>query len=727
MRRIALGLLLAAASGAPAQNGSAVPSAPRPKADAIFTHGNIYTGVVDATAAFGANPRGEAMAVAGDRILAVGTRDQVMKWKGPETNVVDLGGHFVMPGFNDAHLHLASAGLEKTNVDLAGVKTLDEFRERILAQVEKAAPGEWILGAGWDETLWPAKVPPTRWDLDEVSSSHPVFVRRVDGHIGVANTRALQLASINVASRDPEGGKIDRDEAGTPNGILRETANDAVQAVIPKPTHNQRRQAIELALADLASHGITSAQDNSAWADFQIYEELEREGKLTARISEWLPFDDSIQDLDRKRNSHPASDNMLHTGMLKGFMDGSLGSKTAALLEPYADDPKNSGLPQYEAAKLNAMTKERVLAGYQIGFHAIGDKGVEMALDAFAEAEKAAKAGNVKAADGGSDYRLRIEHAQVTTPLQISRFKELKVIASMQPSHLLTDMSWAEARLGPKRAEFSYAWGEFLRRGVALAFGTDYPTEPVAPFRGIYAALTRTSVDGRKSYYPAQKLNIEQTIAAYTTGAAFAEFAEKQKGKLEPGMLADFVVLDQDITATPPLKILATKVLRTVVGGRTVYEAKWESGIRPARALQATSLRVEETENQVCDATLTRRFDHPMERAGTGIPDRGSAGDCPGAGLPSRSDVSHRLSTSGAWAADWDFRAARWRAGGQFRTMETGSGRGAEAVGDFQHFEFWSLGGAAGHCRLYGIVSGAADAETVALASCPRELHCLPT
>ena len=574
MTRIAPILLLAVASGVAAQSGASAPSTQKPKADLIFTHGNVYTGVVDVAASLGAGKRSEALAVLGDRILAVGTRDEIMKLKGPETKIVDLEGHFVMPGFNDAHMHLASAGLEKMNVDLVGVKTLDEFRDRILAKAEKAEPGEWIVGEGWDETLWPVKVLPTRWDVDEVSGSHPVFLRRVDGHIAVANTRALQLASITVATRDPDGGKIDRDEGGTPTGILREKAQDAVDAVIPKPTHDKRRQAIELALADLASHGITSAQDYSQWEDFQIYEELEREGKLTARISEWLPFDDSIEELNKKRDSHPTSDTMLHTGMLKGFMDGSLGSKTAALLDPYSDDQKNSGLPQYEVAKLNAMTRERVLAGYQIGFHAIGDKGVQMALDAFAEAEKAAKEANVKAADGGADYRLRVEHAQVTTPQQIQRFKDLKVIASMQPSHLLTDMNWAESRLGPKRAEHSYAWAEFLRRGVTLAFGTDYPVEPVTPFRGIYSALTRMSEDGKKSYYPAQKLNIEQAIAAYTTGAAFAEFAEKQKGKLEPGMLADFVVLDQDITAALPAKILETKVLRTVVGGKTVYEAK---------------------------------------------------------------------------------------------------------------------------------------------------------
>ena len=574
-KRIAPILLLALASGGLAQSGvstqSAQPSAQKPKADLIFTHGNIYTGAVDVTASLGAGKRAEALAVLGDRILAVGARDEIMKLKGPDTKIVDLNGRFVMPGFNDAHMHLASAGLEKMNVNLVGAKTLDEFRDRLRAKVEAAGPAEWVVGEGWDETLWPVKVLPTRWDLDEVSGNHPVYLERVDGHIGVANTRALQLASVTVASRDPDGGKIDRDDSGTPNGILREKAQEAVQAVIPKPTHEKRQQAIELALADMASQGITSAQDYSQWEDFQVYEELEHDGKLTARISEWLTFDDSIEDLNKKRNSHPASDNLLHTGMLKGFMDGSLGSKTAALLEPYSDDPKNSGLPQYEAAKLNAMTKERVLAGYQIGFHAIGDKGVQMPLDAFAEAEKAAKDGKVKAVDGGNDYRLRIEHAQVTTPQQILRFKELKVIASMQPNHLLTDMNWAESRLGPKRAEHSYAWAEFLRRGVVLAFGTDYPVEPVTPFRGLYAALTRMSEDGRKSYYPAQKLNSEQAIAAYTTGAAFAEFAEKQKGKLEPGMLADFVVLDQDITAALPPKIVTTKVLRTVVGGKTVY------------------------------------------------------------------------------------------------------------------------------------------------------------
>jgi len=546
---------------------------PSPKADVIFIHGNIYTGVSD-TSALAAGRRAEAIAVRGDRILAVGDTNDILKLKGPGTQVIDLGGHFVMPGFNDAHLHLASAGFEKLSLNLVGVKDIEEFRGRIRARAEKSAPGEWIVGGGWDHTLWPVKELPTRWDVDEVAGQHPVFLQRVDGHIAVANTRALQLASITLASKDPAGGQIDRDASGQPTGILRETARDAVSAVIPKSTHDQRRQAIEAALVDLRRWGVTSAQDNSTWNDFQMYEELEREGKLTARISEWLAFDDPLATLQAHRAAHARSDSMLHTGMLKGFMDGSLGSHTAALLDPYADDPKNSGLPQYDQAKLTQMAKERIDAGFQMGFHAIGDKGVQMALDAFAAAEKEARDKKIDAANGGQDFRLRIEHAQVTTPAQVAKFKELKVIASMQPNHLLTDMNWAKDRLGERRAAHSYAWAEFLKHGVTLAFGTDYPVEPVTPFRGLYAALTRKSENGKKEYFPEQKLTIEQAIAAYTTGSAFAEFSEKDKGTLAGGNLADFAVLDRDITAVPAEKVLSTKVLRTVLGGKTVYEAK---------------------------------------------------------------------------------------------------------------------------------------------------------
>ena len=554
--------------------------APLPKADALFLHGNIYTGVTG-TSSFHEVERVQAMAIKGDRILAVGKDEDIEKYKGQATTVVDLQGHFVVPGFNDAHLHLTDAGFKRLTVDLTGVQSEQDFRERLRNRMETAEPGEWITGSGWDETLWPTKELPTRLDIDEVTSDHPVYLERIDGHVAVANTLALKMAHVSLASKDPEGGEIGRDINGQPNGVLRETARELVTSIIPPPVPEQRRKAVEAALQDIARSGITSVQDYSEggdadanWQDFKLFEQLEKEGKLTVRISEWLPFDLPVQVLIERRESHERSDPMLHTGMLKAFMDGSLGSHTAAMLEPYADDPKNSGLPRYQQEKLNEMAAERVNAGFQLGFHAIGDKGVEMALNAFDAAGKSARAKHAKASDGTADYRLRVEHAQVTNPLEVARFRELNVIASMQPNHLLTDMRWAEARLGPRRAAHSYAWAEFATHGVRLAFGTDYPVEPVTPFRGIYAAVTRKSEDGRQEYYPQERLTIEQAIAAYTSGSAYSEFAEKEKGKLAPGMLADFAVLDRDLTAVAPEKILGTRVLRTVVGGKTVYEAK---------------------------------------------------------------------------------------------------------------------------------------------------------
>jgi len=552
---------------------------PAVKADTIYIHADIYTGVAG-TSSFHEIQRAQALAVRGERILAVGSEAEALKLKGPATMVVDLKGRFVMPGFNDAHMHLTNAGFKKLTVDLTDTKSLEEFRERIRLRLETAEPMEWITGSGWDETLWPVKDIPSRWDIDEVTNDHPVYMERIDGHVAVANTLALKLAHVTLASKDPEGGEIGRDTTGQPDGILRETAKEMVKSVIPPPTPEKRRQAIEAALLDIARSGVTSVQDNSDsengeayWDDFGIFEQLECEGKLTARISEWIPFVDSLETLKQRRDAHPQNDTMLHTGMLKAYLDGSLGSHTAALLQPYADDPAKTGLPRFEQTTLNQMTADRLAAGFQIGFHAIGDKAVQMGLDAFAGAETAAHTKGVKARDGTETYRLRIEHAQVTNPLQVARFRELKIIASMQPSHLLSDMHWAQARLGPVRAAHSYAWAEFLNHGVALAFGTDYPVEPVAPFRGLYSAVTRRSEDGKQEYFPGQRLTMEQAIAAYTTGAAYAEFAEKDKGLLAPGMLADFVVLDRDLTAIPAQQILTTRVLRTVVGGKTVYES----------------------------------------------------------------------------------------------------------------------------------------------------------
>ncbi len=544
-------------------------------ADTIFLNGDIYTGMSDRSPE--RNPvRAKAIAVRDDRIVAVGTEQEVRKFKGPQTKTVDFGGHFVMPGFNDAHLHLASGGFEKLNVDLVGAKSLKEMQAKIAARASEAAKGEWIVGRGWDHTVWPDQKLPSRQDIDAVSGEHPAYFVRVDGHIAIANSIALQAAGVTRATNDPDGGKIDRDAQGNPTGILRESAQGLVTSKIPKATPQQRRRAAELALAEAARWGLTSVQDNSGWEDFLVYEDLEREGKLTLRITEWLPFEQSVDYLVKHRAHQSQTDLMLHTGMLKGFMDGSLGSRTAAMIAPYGDDPGNTGLPQFTQTQLNQMAEERTAVRFQMGFHAIGDKGVEMALDAFADAERYAREHNVAGLEPGApngEFRFRVEHAQVVAPRDFDRFRELHVIASMQPNHLLTDMNWALARIGPERAKHSYAWKEFLDNGVKLAFGTDYPVEPITPFRGLYAAVTRKNEAGTKEYFPEQKITIEQAIAAYTAGAAYAEFAENEKGVLAANMLADFVVLDRDITRVTPREILGTRVLRTVVGGKTVYEA----------------------------------------------------------------------------------------------------------------------------------------------------------
>ena len=521
-------------------------------ADLILTNGNIYTGDKKVGIVKSLAIRGGKVVMAGK--TAEGVKDQ-------HTQIIDLHGAFVMPGFNDAHAHLAGGGFGMLNVDLVGTKTLAEMQSRIADRVKTAKDGEWIIGRGWDHTKWDVKETPTRADIDKVTGDHPAIFGRVDGHIAIANSAALKAAGIISNTQAPEGGKIDRDANGEATGILRETAMGLVYDKVPEPTQEQRRHAIELALADAAQWGLTSAQDNSGWEDFLMYEQLQKEGKLTLRISEWLPFDAPVEQLEQMRAHHDAKDPMLHTTMLKGYMDGSLGSRTAALLAPYADDHSNAGIPRYTQEQLDKLAADRLRANFQIGFHAIGDAGTEMAMNAFQKA------------NASRDSRLRIEHAQVITPAQFDKFKQLGVIASMQPNHLLTDMNWAESRIGAERAKTSYPWKQFLDHGVPLAFGTDYPVEPITPFRGLYAAVTRMNEEGTKQY-PGERLTIDQAIAAYTTGSAYAEFAEKDKGTLAPGMWADFVVLDRDITKVKPAEILKTKVLRTVVAGKTVYEAK---------------------------------------------------------------------------------------------------------------------------------------------------------
>jgi len=551
--------ILAAATACLAQTPPA-PQAQPP--DLIFYNAVIYTGEGLAQD----HPQTvQAMAINDDKIVAIGSNAQIKALAGPKTALRDLSsaatGVSIFPGFNDAHTHFGMAGLTQLNLDLTGAPSLAAMLTAIHRYASNAPQGHWITGGNWDHTLWARKALPTARDLDTVTLGHPAFLQRIDGHIAVCNSAALAAAGITGKTVPPPGGAIDVDAFGQATGILRESAKDLVQKVIPPPTPDERLRGAQLAVSDALAHGVTSVQDFSDWPFFLAFEQMERMNKLNLRITEWLPFNASLQALKAMRAGHDPNDPMLHTGMLKGFMDGSLGSRTAALKEPYADAPANTGLPQYTQGQLNQMAIERAQAGFQLGFHAIGDKAASMALDAFSQPGISTTARN------------RIEHAQVVDPADIPRFKALGVIASMQPSHLLTDMNWAQSRLGPQRAAYSYAWKAFLDAGVPLAFGTDYPVEPITPFRGLYAAVTRSNETGTQTYFPQNKLTRGQALYAYTQGSAYAEFAEKHKGKLIPGYDADFILLDRDLYTIPAPSILGTKVLETWVSGQQSYAA----------------------------------------------------------------------------------------------------------------------------------------------------------
>ena len=548
--------------------------------DVVYYNGNILTG----KGLQSNNPeRVTALGILNGRIQYTGTDAQVFAYCESATKI-DLHGAFVMPGFNDAHTHIASAGQQRLAVDLDNIPTLAAMLSRIADYTATLAPNQWVLGGGWDHTKWPSTKLPTRQDLDTVTATHPAYLERTDGHIAVLNTAALAAAGITAQTPDPKGGKIDHDPNGQPIGIVRDTALNLIAPHIPKPDAATRRRALTLALNDALAHGVTSLQDFSDEEDFRVLEAMERDGQLHVRVSEWMPFDLPIATLKQYQASHPSTDPWLHTGMLKGFMDGSLGSRTAAMLAPYSDDPTNSGLPRYDQKKLNVMTTERAEAGFQIGFHAIGDRANSMALTAFDIAKtarmkqlqsilpqiEASSHAHITVTD---QSRNRIEHAQVLLPTDFDRFARLHIITSMQPSHLLTDMAWAPARLGPERSKYAYAWKSFLDHGVTLAFGTDYPVESINPFRGLYSAVTRQNEAGTQTFEPQEKLTLNQALYAYTQASAFAENAEKQKGILSPDYLADFIILDRDITTATPQQLLHTKVLRTIVGGQTQYQS----------------------------------------------------------------------------------------------------------------------------------------------------------
>lgn len=528
-----------------------------------YTHGRIYTNDP-------AEPWAEAMAVTEGKISCIGKLDHVLLDCGGSQEgavTVNLHGQFVMPGFNDAHVHLGGAAADELAVPLTGVPSVEEMQKRVADAVAHHKPGEWITGGGWDHTMWAEKRFPNRQQLDAVSPKNPVILTHISGHVAVANSLALKSAEIDKDTPNPPGGEIEHDALGQPTGMLKEgAAMSLVKVRIPDPSQEERRRGIEIVLANVARNGVTSVQDNSTWEDFQVYQQLKEAGKLTVRITEWLPFNASLDDLQNMRAQGGTTDSWLKTGALKAVTDGALGSRTAAMLEPYSDDPSATGIFTYDPEKLRIMAIQRDKAGFQLNFHAIGDRANRISLDVFEAVIKA---------NGPRDRRDRIEHAQVVEPMDFQRFAQLKVIASMQPSHQTTDMRWAEDRIGRERIKGAYAWATMLKNGVRLAFGTDYSVEPISPFRGLHACVTRERPDGgpKNGWEPQEKISLEDCIRAYTSGSAYAQFEEGKKGELKPGEYADFIILSNDLTKIPPAQYTKTQVLRTVVGGRTVYQA----------------------------------------------------------------------------------------------------------------------------------------------------------
>ncbi len=509
-------------------------------------------------------PRATAIAVAGGRVLAVGSDASVADRIGPKTRVVELGGRLVVPGFNDAHVHLLDGGFGLLSVDLRDAKDEAEFGRRIGAYARTLPKGAWIQNGNWDHEGWPGQALPTRKLIDPVTPDNPVFVNRLDGHMALANSLALERAGITRDTRDVPGGTIVRDATGEPTGILKDNAQDLVSRVIPDPSREMNLRAARAALAEAARVGVTSIQDNSSIDALPTYMDLRARGELTARLNVWRPIS-ALGPLKESGVRSGLGDDWIRVGALKILSDGAMGSGTAAFFEPYADDPATSGLLLYPIPELERLILEADAVGFQLAVHAIGDRANSLVLAAF---EKAVRA------NGPRDRRLRIEHAQVVRKADLARYKALDVIASIQPSHCIDDMRWAEKRIGSVRARDSYNFRSFLAAGVRVAFGTDWFVEPLDPRLGLYAAVTRELPEGGPAggWLPEEKISLEEAIDLYTRGSAYAEYTDTDKGTLEVGKLADLVVFERNLFEIPAREILKARVDLTLVGGRAVFE-----------------------------------------------------------------------------------------------------------------------------------------------------------
>ena len=537
--------------------------------DLVALHGKVWTENPQ-------QPEVEAFAVAGKRILAVGSDTEIQKLAGPRTQVIDLHGRRVVPGFNDAHVHMFWGGQSLASVQLRDASSRQQFQQRIADFAKTRPAGEWIVDGNWDEEKWmPVELPTHEW-IDEVTPNNPVWVQRSDGHMMLANSMAMKLAGVSKSTPDVPGGVIVRDKAGNPTGIFKDAAKDLVERVIPPPSESQVEAALLAAQSYAFDNGVTSVQDmgftGSKAADMQAlvlrgYQRLLSQGKLKLRVSARFPLDHYRRLADLGIMTNFGNDTLV-VGSLKAFADGSLGSGTAWFFQPFNDAPGNSGLPSEDLAHsdqffANLQAADR--AGLHVAVHAIGDRANKTILDLYERLEKE---------DGPADRRLRIEHAQHLRPEDIARFASLHVIASVQPYHAIDDGRWAEKRIGHQRATTTYAFRSLLDAGATLAFGSDWFVAPINPLAGIYAATTRRTLDGKNpdGWIPEQKITVQQAVHAYTVGPAYAESQDDIKGSIAPGKLADFAVLSQDIFRIDPVEIENVKVVLAAVGGEIVKQ-----------------------------------------------------------------------------------------------------------------------------------------------------------
>ena len=531
-------------------------------ADLVITNASIWTG--DAL-----QPDANAVAIVGDRIVDVGSSREIDRWRGAATTVIDAEGRRVLPGFNDAHVHLIDGGTALDNVNLKDAATPAEFARRI-GERAKTKPGEWILGGEWDDQRWTPAELPTRQLIDDVTNGTPVFVTRYDGHMALANSTALGRAGVTESTPDPPGGAIVRDANGFPTGVLKDAAMEFVARVIPKMTPDQRLAVVKRALRYAASVGVTSLQDmNPSYDDIAVYAELANRNELTARIYA-APLELGWYDQAKLGVHRSFGSSWLRIGAVKGYADGSLGSTTAYFFQPYTDAPQTRGLLSDEMQPIDDMRVRLMAAdhaGLQLCMHAIGDAGISAILDLY---------GDVIRANGGRDRRLRIEHAQHIAPKDFDRFAAMNVIASVQPYHAIDDGRWAERRIGPDRIKTTYAFRTLIDKGVRLALGTDWTVAPLNPMLTLYAATTRATLDGKHpdGWVPEQKISIAEAVRAYTSGSAFAEFQDAVKGTIVRGKVADLVILSDDVFSIPAARMKDVQVLTTVAGGKVVHQRR---------------------------------------------------------------------------------------------------------------------------------------------------------